>query len=205
MSRREPSEHSCGQVTSGNFTGSVSLLCIGSLELGPGSLRLPDLMKEIVGTLPEGVDMIACTLTKPLSSGKHISTLEALRYIALKRRVVNMISRCSFFSGVGMRGLGVVSLANELIYSVGQEEAVRMTTHHLQEAGLHWAGLSIREDDVISVNGLRIGVLAYCAVYRECEDSDAPFSPVKYSPRAAATAVKYLQSVSLKVSSFAYK
>ena len=92
-----------------------------------------------------------------------------------------------------------MSLANELIYS-GEDE-VRTTTCHLNEAGLHWVGLSARKEDLVSVNGLRISILAYCAVYEECEDSGALFSPVKYSPRTAATAVKSLKSVSLKMSS----
>ena len=89
-----------------------------------------------------------------------------------------------------------MSLANELIIS-SHEEGVRRTTHHMKEAGLHWIGLTIRRDILVTVNGLRIGVLAYCAVYRECEDSGGvPLSPVKYSHKTAAAAVKSLKSVS---------
>ena len=94
--------------------------------------------------------------------------------------------------------MGLVSLATEGMSS-SQEERVRSTTHLLEEAGLSWLGLSARRDDVVTVNGLRIGVLTFCAVYRECGDSsseDVPFAPVKYSPRTATSGVKSLRSVS---------
>jgi hypothetical protein len=152
------------------------MLGIGSLELGPGP-QILDLLRDIVRTLP--ADLTAWTLTKPLPLDTNASTLEALR-------------------GLGMRRLGVVSLANELIYSGLEEDDIQTTTRHLNEAGLHWVGLSVRKEDLVSVNGLRISVLAYCAVYKECEDSGGLFSPVKYSPRTAATAVKSLKSVSGK-------
>ena len=74
---------------------------------------------------------------------------------------------------------------------------MRLTTHYLEEARVHWLGLSIKSDDIMVFNGLRIGFLGYCAVYRECEViENSPFSPVKYSTKAASAAVKSLRSVS---------
>ena len=90
----------------------------------------------------------------------------------------------------------MVSLATENMHSTG-EEGVKSTTEALDEAGIHWTGLALKKDDIITLNGLKVGVLSFCAVYRECSDSDGlPFMPVRYSSKVAASGVKSLISVS---------
>lgn len=92
-----------------------------------------------------------------------------------------------------------MSLATELMSASG-EDSIKRTTHTLGEAGLHWLGLAMRSGNVLTVNGLRIGVLAYCAVYKECAAiMNTPYSPVRYSSKTAATDIKSLKSVSLNI------
>ena len=90
----------------------------------------------------------------------------------------------------------MVSLASEAIFS-SQEEGVRSTINLLEEAGVHWVGLSVKRDDLVPVNGLRVGFLGFCAVYKECETREGvPYAPVRYSSKTASTAVRSLKSVS---------
>lgn len=91
-----------------------------------------------------------------------------------------------------------MSLATERMHS-HEEDGVETTTHYLEEAGIHWVGLSFKKYDVIVLNGVRIGFLAFCAVYKECMESDSahPFAPIKYTAKVAAKAVKALKAVRL--------
>lgn len=82
------------------------------------------------------------------------------------------------------------------MYSSG-DEGVKLTTSSLEAAGIHWIGLTFKESDLITLRGVRIGFLAFCAVYGECmESSYVPFAPIKYNSRVAASAVSSLKSVS---------
>ena len=93
-------------------------------------------------------------------------------------------------------GLGLVSLATEHIHTQG-EEGVKRTTEYLDKADIHWSGLSLKKDDILTLNGVRVGVLSFCAVYKQCTESDGlPFVPVKYTTKTAASGVKSLKSVS---------
>ena len=91
-----------------------------------------------------------------------------------------------------------MSLATEKMHSE-RDWAAKTTTQYLEEAGIHWVGLSLRMYDVMVLKGLRIGFLAFCAVYKECmESSSLPFAPVKYSSKMAAKAIQSLKTVSLQ-------
>lgn len=92
----------------------------------------------------------------------------------------------------------VVSLATPHMYS-GGDEGLKKTTYSLEVAGIHWIGLTFKESDVMTLRGgVRVGFLAFCAVYGECmESSYVPFAPIKYNSKAAANAVSSLKSVSL--------
>ena len=97
-------------------------------------------------------------------------------------------------------GVQLVSLATERMYS-DEEGAVKTTTQYLEEAGIHWVGLALKKDEVVVLNGIRVGFLAFCAVYKACtESSDGknkhPFTPIKYTAKAAAKAVTALRVVS---------
>lgn len=91
----------------------------------------------------------------------------------------------------------MVSLATERMYS-GHDESVKATTQYLEAAGIHWVGLTFKENDVIILSGLRVGFLAFCAVYGECmESGNLPFSPIKYNSKVVAGAVSTLKVVGL--------
>lgn len=94
----------------------------------------------------------------------------------------------------------LVSLATPHMYSSG-DDGLKMTTHFLEIAGIHWIGLTFKESDVMTLGGVRVGFLAFCAVYGECmESSYVPFAPIKYNSKVAANTVSSLKSVSLLLS-----
>lgn len=90
----------------------------------------------------------------------------------------------------------LVSLATAHMYS-GGDEGMKRTTHYLEAAGIYWVGLTFKENNVITLRGVRVGFLAFCAVYGECMESNyMPFAPIKYNSKVAAGAVSTLKSVS---------
>ena len=62
---------------------------------------------------------------------------------------------------------------------------------------MRWVGLSGKQHDIVSVNGVRVGILAFCGVYGQCKDATggAPFVPLKYTPKVATGAVNELNEV----------
>ena len=93
------------------------------------------------------------------------------------------------------RGVELLSLATESMYS-GRGERVKSTTQCLEDAGIRWGGVTLKENNILVLNGLRVGFLAFCAVYGECvESASLPYAPVKYSTKAAAGAVSKLKLV----------
>lgn len=89
----------------------------------------------------------------------------------------------------------LLSLATEHMYS-GREEGVKATTQCLEEVGIHWGGITFKENNILVLNGLRVGFLAFCAVHGECvESAGLPYTPIKYSSKTAAGAVSRLKEV----------
>ena len=77
-----------------------------------------------------------------------------------------------------------------------REEGVKATTQCLDEAGIQWSGITFKENNILVLNGLRVGFLAFCAVYGECiESGGLPYTPIKYSSKTAAGAVGRLKAV----------
>ena len=72
-----------------------------------------------------------------------------------------------------------------------------VTARALEGAGIDWVGVHAKKHHIVTVGGgLRVGLLAFCGVHRECTDGNTlPFSPVKYSSKAAKAAVKELKEV----------
>lgn len=70
--------------------------------------------------------------------------------------------------------------------------------HQLESAGMRWVGLSGKPHDIVSVDGVRVGLLAFCGVYGHCKDTSsggAPFVPLKYTSKVATGAVTELKEV----------
>ena len=72
------------------------------------------------------------------------------------------------------------------------------TTLALKEAAINWLGVTFKQSDIAVVNGVKIGLVAFCAVRGKCVESDQiPLAPIKYTSRSAADAVNELRMVSL--------
>ena len=93
-------------------------------------------------------------------------------------------------------GVSLLSLANQNILEQESSWVVSLV-HQLEAAGMRWVGLSGKPHDIVDVNGVRVGLLAFCGVYGQCKDASggAPFVPVKYTAKVATAAVTELKEV----------
>lgn len=93
-------------------------------------------------------------------------------------------------------GLRYVSVATEHFYSQGSE-GVTATKEALEAVAIQWLGITSRQSEMVVVGGVRIGLLAFCGVQGQCEESASlPFAPIKYNSKVAASAVSTLKEVS---------
>lgn len=97
-------------------------------------------------------------------------------------------------------GVSLVSLASDPISQLAMKTGkVKQTIRELEATGMNWFGLNAKKHHIFTVNRLRIGCLAFCAVHSMCtESSQLPFGPVKYTSKLATSVVKELRSVSLR-------
>ncbi len=66
----------------------------------------------------------------------------------------------------------------------------------LEAAGIRWLGVRVKHYETVMIRGEKVGFLAFCAVYGQCvESSGLPYAPLKYSTKAASSAVKKLREV----------
>ena len=71
------------------------------------------------------------------------------------------------------------------------------TLQALETVGIQWLGITSRQSEMVVVGGVRIGLLAFCGVHGQCEESASlPFAPVKYNSKVASSAVSTLKEVS---------
>jgi hypothetical protein len=97
-------------------------------------------------------------------------------------------------------GVSLVSLASEPISQQAKlnTESVRQTTRALEAAELKWFGLNAKKHHVMTVNGQRVGFVAFCTVHGMCvESAQLPFGPVKYNSKLATSVINELKVVSL--------
>ncbi len=93
-------------------------------------------------------------------------------------------------------GLRLVSLANVPLHEAG-DPARQSTLRALEAAGIRWLGVRVKHHEVVVIQGEKVGFLAFCAVYGRCvESSGLPYAPLKYTPKAATSAVSRLREVS---------
>ena len=93
-------------------------------------------------------------------------------------------------------GVSLVSLASEPISQQANTESIRQTTRALEAAELKWFGLNAKKHHVMTVNGQRVGFLAFCTVHGMCVDTaQLPFGPVKYNSKLATSTVNELKVV----------
>lgn len=93
-------------------------------------------------------------------------------------------------------GVSLLSLANQNILEQENSQLVS-AVQQLEVAGMRWVGLSGKPHEMVNVNGVRVGLLAFCGVYGQCKDTSggAPFVPIKYSTKVATAAVTELREV----------
>lgn len=97
-------------------------------------------------------------------------------------------------------GVSLVSLASEPISQEAKlnTESIRQTTRALEAAELKWFGLNAKKHHVMTVNGQRIGFVAFCTVHGICvESAQLPFGPVKYNSKLATSVINELKVVNL--------
>lgn len=95
--------------------------------------------------------------------------------------------------------MSLVSLASEPIsqQAAANTESVRQTARALEAAELTWFGLNAKKHHVMTVNGQRVGFVAFCAVHGLCvESAQLPFGPVKYHSKLATLIINELKVVS---------
>lgn len=99
-------------------------------------------------------------------------------------------------------GVSLVSLASEPISQEAKlnTESIRQTTRALEAAELKWFGLNAKKHHVMTVNGQRIGFVAFCTVHGICvESAQLPFGPVKYNSKLATSVINELKVVNLSI------
>ena len=92
-----------------------------------------------------------------------------------------------------------MSLASEPIsqQAAANTESVRQTARALEAAELTWFGLNAKKHHIMTVNGQRVGFVAFCAVHGLCvESAQLPFGPVKYNSKLATLIINELKVVS---------
>lgn len=95
-----------------------------------------------------------------------------------------------------LNGLSLLSLANQHIHDEKVPNAGDAASV-CEDANIRWVGLNAKTHEVLKINGVKIGLLAFCGLYAACmEATSQPFTPTKYSTKAATVAVQELQQVS---------
>lgn len=91
----------------------------------------------------------------------------------------------------------VLSLANTELALQTSDAEIMYTMRALEGAGIGWLGTHAKKSHILAMKKERVGVLAFCGVHKECGSGNSlsPFSPVKYSAKAAKSAVKELKEV----------
>lgn len=93
-------------------------------------------------------------------------------------------------------GLKLVSLANVPIHQAG-DKARQITLQALESVGIRWLGVRVKQQEIVMIQGEKVGFLAFCAVHRHCvESSGLRYTPHKYTAKAATSAVGRLRGVS---------
>ena len=79
------------------------------------------------------------------------------------------------------------------------------TVRAMEGAGIEWLGTHAKRSHILRMGKERVGVLAFCGVHKECgSGSILHFSPVKYSAKAAKSAVNELKQVFYKTTDFVF-
>jgi hypothetical protein len=88
-------------------------------------------------------------------------------------------------------GLSLVSLANQGSVEHGMLAAV----NHLETIGMKWLGLNLKQHEILRINDMRIGVIAYCGIHKHCgSDSNMDmYAPNKYSHKKAREALNEMK------------
>ena len=90
--------------------------------------------------------------------------------------------------------VSVLSLANNGVE--GKPGKMDIWVQALHDNRLEWAGLQVRQSTVVNVNGVLVGIAAFCTHYSGCHGSrDQPLSLAKYSQRTATEQIKDLRKV----------
>lgn len=91
----------------------------------------------------------------------------------------------------------VVSLANTHASLQNADSDITHTTRVLESSGIEWMGVYGKKYHILVIGKLRVGLLAFCGVHRECggPGNTRAFSPVKYTNKIAKAAVNELKEV----------
>lgn len=91
----------------------------------------------------------------------------------------------------------VLSLANTELALQTSDDKIMNTVRMLEGSHMEWLGTHAKKRHILVMRKERVGVLAFCSIHKECGSSNSPlpFSPVKYSTRAAKSAVNELKEV----------
>ena len=96
-------------------------------------------------------------------------------------------------------GLSLLSLANQHIQAEGKAAAGN-TARICEAADIRWIGLNAKSHEILKFNGVKIGFLAFCGLFGACmETASLPFTPARYTTKAATAAVQELQQVTALV------
>ena len=94
-----------------------------------------------------------------------------------------------------------VSLANT---AIAQQETTdddaAATTRALEGSGICWLGVHAKKRHLLVLKGdgksSRVGLLAFCGAYKDCgRSSGLPFSPLRFSTKAAKVAIQDMREV----------
>ncbi len=94
----------------------------------------------------------------------------------------------------------VVSLANTRTSQESTDHEAAATTRALEGSGIRWLGVQAKKRHMAILKGggefSRVGLLAFCGVYKDCgKGNSLPFSSVKFSVKAAKAAVQEMREV----------
>ena len=93
-------------------------------------------------------------------------------------------------------GLSLLSLANQHIQGDGRSATASEAASACDDTNIRWVGLNAKSHEIVKINGVKLGILAFCGLYAACmETTSQPFTPTKYTTKAATSAVQELQEV----------
>ena len=91
--------------------------------------------------------------------------------------------------------MSVLSVANNGVE--GKPGKMDIWVQALHDNRLEWVGLQVWQSTLVNLNGVLIGIAAFCTHYSGCHGNrDQPLSPAKYTQKAATEQVKDLRKVS---------